>query len=399
MRISAIAPTALVVGALLVAACETAQPTGTPGQGTSTPAGATATSGTEPTGTGTAGSATPGGGTPGGGSPSVGSPGVGSPIPGGSILQAVQSRGTLICGVNTNLPGFGFPEEGTGRWLGFDADFCRVVAAAVFGDPEKVEFRPLSADDRGPAVQTREVDVLIRNTTWTLSRDTEWGLFGPTTFYDGQGMMVPADSGVTQLTDLAGATICVQSGTTTELTLPDQMRALGVEYTQDTRGTIDETYATYEAGDCDAVTSDRSQLVARRTLLANPAGHVLLDAVMSKEPLGPVVPFGDTQWFNVVKWATYATMQAEELGVDSTNVTNMRDTSADPVVRRLLGVEGGLGTKLGLSDAWVVNIVSNVGNYGEIYNRHLGPGTPFNLERGVNDLWTNGGLLYPPAWR
>jgi general L-amino acid transport system substrate-binding protein len=390
MRTRAIALTLVVVSALLVAACETAQPTASPGAGTPTTGGATATPGT---GTGSPGTAT--------GSPSTatGSPGSGTPVPGGSILARVQTRGTVICGVNVNLPGFGFPEEGTGRWLGFDADFCRVVAAAVFGDAEAVEFRPLNADDRGPALQTREIDLLIRNTTWTLSRDTEWGLFGPTTFYDGQGMMVRADAGVTQLTDLAGATICVQSGTTTELTLPDQMRALNVQYTQDTRGSIDDTYATYEARDCDAVTSDRSQLIGRRTLFADPNAHVLLEAVMSKEPLGPSTPFGDERWFNVVKWTTYATMQAEELGIDSTNVTNMRDTSADPVVRRLLGVEGGLGTKLGLSDDWVVDIISGVGNYAEIYNRHLGPGTPFDLERGFNDLWTNGGLLYPPAWR
>ena len=394
MRTRAIAPTLVVVGALLVAACQTAQPTASPGTGTPTagPTGQpTATGGTQPTATGAQQTAT--------GSQPTATTGTGTPVPGGSILQAVQNRGTVICGVNSNLPGFGYPEEGTGRWLGFDADFCRVVAAAVFGDPEKVEFRPLDADSRGPALQTREIDVLIRNTTWTLSRDTEWGVFAPTTFYDGQGMMVPADSGVTDLAGLAGATICVQSGTTTELTLPDQMRALNVQYTQDTRGTIDETYATYDAGDCDAVTSDRSQLVARRTLFQNPNDHVLLDVVMSKEPLGPVVPFGDERWFNVVKWATYATMQAEEVGIDSTNVTSMRDTSTDPVVRRLLGVEGGLGAKLGLSDDWVVNIITGVGNYAEMYNEHLGPGTPFDLERGPNELWTNGGLLYPPAWR
>ncbi len=339
---------------------------------------------------------TPAAGTPDASTPDAGTPG---PAPGGDRLGLVQSRGQLICGVNTNLVGFGYPEEGTGRWLGFDADFCRVVAAAVLGDAEAVEFRPLSADDRGPALQTGEIDVLIRNTTWTLSRDTEWGLFAPTTFYDGQGMMVRADAGVQELTDLDGATICVQSGTTTELTLPDQMRALGVDFTPMVLGDIDLTYSTYEAGDCDAVTSDRSQLVARRSQFADPGAHVLLDAVMSKEPLGPVVPFGDEVWFNVVKWATYATMQAEEVGVDSSNVENMRDTSEDPVVRRLLGVEGELGAKLGLSNDWVVNIISSVGNYAEIYDRHLGPDTPFDLDRGPNELWINGGLLYAPAWR
>jgi general L-amino acid transport system substrate-binding protein len=354
----------LAVGALVLSACTTAPPAPT---GTAAPTGG-------PTAAPTA-------------------------APAGGRLATIQSRGSLICGVNTNLPGFGFPEEGTGRWLGFDADFCRVVATAVFGDPEAVEFRPLSADDRGPALQTGEVDVLIRNTTWTLTRDTEWGLFGPTTFYDGQGIMVPTASGVTDLAGLAGATICVQSGTTTELTLPDQMRAAGVEYTQDTRPDIDQTYAVYDSGDCDAVTSDISQLIARRTLLTTPADHVVLDVVLSKEPLGPVVPFGDERWFNVVKWATWATMQAEEVGVDSTNATAMRDTSTDPVIRRLLGAEGGLGTKLGLGDDWAFNIISEVGNYAEIYDRHLGPGTAFDLERGVNALWNDGGLLYPPAWR
>ena len=325
-----------------------------------------------------------------------------SPTPGtpsGAVLQAVRSAGTVRCGVNTNLPGFGFPEEGTGRWLGFDADFCRVVAAAVLGDPEKVTFRPLSADDRGPALQAGEIDVLIRNTTWTLTRDTEWGLFGPTTFYDGQGIMVRANSGITDLAGLEGASICVQSGTTTELTLPDQMRAAGVNYTQDTRPDIDQTYAVYDAGDCDAVTSDISQLVARRTLLGTPNDHAILDVVLSKEPLGPVVPFGDEDWFNIVKWATWATMQAEEVGVNQGNVDEMRANSTDPVIRRLLGVEGGLGTKLGLSDDFAYNVIKTVGNYAEIYNRHVGPGTAFNLERGLNNLWNNGGLLYPPAWR
>lgn len=319
--------------------------------------------------------------------------------PGGNVLEGVRSADTIRCGVNTNLPGFGYPEEGTGRWLGFDADFCRVVAAAVLGDPEKVTFRPLSADDRGPALQAGEIDLLVRNTTWTLTRDAEWGLFGPTTFYDGQGIMVRGDSGITDLAGLEGATICVQSGTTTELTLPDQMRAAGVNYTQDTRPDIDQTYAVYDSGDCDAVTSDISQLVARRTLLGTPDDHVILDVVLSKEPLGPVVPYGDEDWFNIVKWATWATMQAEEVGVDSSNVDDMRANSTDPVVRRLLGVEGGLGTKLGLSDDFAYNVIKSVGNYAEIFNRHLGPGTDFNLDRGLNALWNDGGLLYPPAWR
>jgi len=299
-----------------------------------------------------------------------------SPVTTGGRLADVQSRGQLICGVNGSLPGFSFLEEGTGTWSGFDADFCRAIAAAVLGDPEAVEFRPLSADERSTALQTGEVDVLIRNTTWTVSRDTAWGLFAPTTFYDGQGMMVTTATGAESLEDLAGATICVQSGTTTELNLTDQMRALGVEFTPQVFGDIDATYEAYAQGRCDAVTSDRSQLVARRTQLENPDDHVILDVVMSKEPLGPVAPLGDDQWFNVVKWVVFATFEAEEQGIDSTNVEEMRDTSENPVIRRLLGVQpdaGELAAGLGLEDDWVVNVITAVGNYAEIYDRNLGP--------------------------
>ena len=331
--------------------------------------------------------------------PTAGATAGATSAPAGEVLAAIQARGRLICGVHTSLPGFGFPEEGTGRFLGFDADFCRAVAAAVFGNADAVEFRPLSADDRSTALQSRGIDVLIRNTTWTLTRDADWGLFAPTTYYDGQGMMVRADSGVTALSELSGATICVQSGTTTEQNLADAMAAAGVQYTAAT-GDSAFTYATYEAGDCDGVSSDISQLIAQRTALSTPGDHVILDTVMSKEPLGPVVPHGDARWFNVVKWVVYATIAAEELGVDSTNVTQMRDTSADVSIRRLLGVQDNLGsTKLGLADAWAFNVISAVGNYGQIYNRNLGPGTPFDVPRGVNNLWTNGGLLYSPPIR
>ena len=316
----------------------------------------------------------------------------------GDILAEVQDRGTLICGVNGSLPGFSFVEE-DGTNTGFDADFCRAVAAAVLGDPEAVEFRPLTADARGPALQTGEVDVLIRNTTWSVTRDTTWGLFAPTTFYDGQAIMVNADLGAESIEDLAGATICVQSGTTTELNLTDRMRELGIEYTPNVFADIDPTYAAYEEGACDAVTSDRSQLVSRRTAFADPDAHVILDDVLSKEPLGPVVPLGDDQWFNVVKWTVFATIEAEELGITSDNVQEMADTSENPVVRRLLGVEGELGALLGLENDWVINVISAVGNYGEIYDRNLGPETAFGLERGLNALWTEGGLLYAPPYR
>ena len=326
-----------------------------------------------------------------------------APAEGESRLDTIIDRGELICGVNGSLPGFSFLDD-QGNNTGFDADYCRAVAAAVLGDPEAVDFRAINADQRGPALQTGEVDVLIRNTTWTVSRDTSWGLFGPTTFYDGQAIMVNSTlTDATTIEDLAGATICVQSGTTTELNLADQFGALGLEFTPQVFPEIDPTYAAYEEGRCDAVTSDRSQLVARRTAFANPDEHLILEDVLSKEPLGPVAPLGDPQWFNVIKWTVFATIEAEELGITSENVTEMVETSEDPVVQRLLGVtpEGTepFDSGLGLEPDWVVNVISAVGNYGEIYDRNLGPDTDFALERGLNSLWSEGGLLYAPPYR
>jgi general L-amino acid transport system substrate-binding protein len=269
--------------------------------------------------------------------------------------------------------------------------------------PTKVEFRQLSTDDRGPALQTREIDVLIRNTTWTVSRDAQWGTFAPTTFYDGQGMLVHAADGVASLEDMGGATICVQSGTTTELNLADAMAQAGHEgdFSTSVFDNIDETYGTYESGACDGVTSDRSQLVSRRSQMANPDDHVLLDVVMSKEPLGPVTPLNDDQWFNIVKWTVFATFEAEEQGITAANVAEIRDTSENPVVQRLLGTdpEGQQGTLLGLDNDWVVDVISAVGNYGEIFERNVGPNTVLGLDRGLNQLWTNGGLLYAPPYR
>lgn len=316
----------------------------------------------------------------------------------GDLLQTVKDRGKLVCGVNGGLPGFSYLDEETGQFTGFDADYCRAVAAAIFDDPDAVEFRPLSAAERGTALQTGEIDVLIRNTTWTITRDGSWGNFGPTTFYDGQGMMVHQELGVETLEDLEGATICVQTGTTTELNLTDQMRARGVDFEPVVFEDIDATYNAYEQGRCDAVTSDRSQLAARRTVFATPADHVILEVVMSKEPLGPVVPHGDDQWFDVIKWIVFGTIQAEELGITSENVGDFMD-SEDPVTRRLLGVEGELGQDLGLSNDFVVRVLQHVGNYGEIFERNLGPDTPFDLDRGPNKLWTDGGLLYSPPFR
>jgi len=313
----------------------------------------------------------------------------------------VQARGQLICGVNGALPGFSFLDEATGDYTGFDVDFCRAIAAAVLGDPELVEFRNVTTEQRGPLLQSGDIDVLIRNTTWTVSRDTSWGLFGPTTFYDGQAIMVNSTlTDATTIDDLAGATVCVQSGTTTELNLTDR---LGDSITPQVFPEIDPTYAAYEEGRCDAVTSDRSQLVARRTAFANPDDHLILEEVMSKEPLGPVAPLSDDQWFNVVKWVVYATIEAEEQGITQANVADTVETSDNPVVQRLLGVtpEGAepFDSGLGLAPDWAVNVISAVGNYGEIYERNLGAGTPFELERGLNSLWTDGGLLYAPPYR
>lgn len=318
------------------------------------------------------------------------------PSPAGGRLATILDRGELICGVNGSLPGFSFLEQETGDMSGFDADFCRAVAAALFGDPEAVEFRPTTADARGPALQTGEVDVLIRNTTWTVSRDTQWGLFAPTTFYDGQGIMVRGADNIASVEDLDGATICVQTGTTTELNLADVLGARGVSYTPQTFGELEQTYSAYDEGTCDAVTSDKSQLSSVRTTLANPDEHEILEETISKEPLGPVAPFGDEEWFNIVKWTVFAVIEAEELGITSDNVQEMVD-SDNPAVARLLGADGDLG--LGLEADWVVDVISSVGNYAEIYERNLGPDTPMNLARNQNELWTNGGLLYAAPYR
>ena len=319
-----------------------------------------------------------------------------APPPAEGRLALVQDRGMLICGINGGLPGFSFLDSASGETTGFDADFCRAVAAAVLGDPTLVEFRTLNADARGPALQSQEIDVLIRNTTWTVTRDTDWGLFAPTTFYDGQGMMVRSADGIESLADLEGATICVQTGTTTELNLADTFAAEGIDFTPLPFGEIEQTYSAYDEGSCDAVTSDRSQLLAQRTTLSSPDDHVILDVVMSKEPLGPVVPHGDEAWFNVVKWVVFATIEAEERGITQDNVADMVD-SDNPTIARLLGADGDLGLRL--EPDWVVDVISAVGNYGEIYERNLGPGTPFDLDRGPNSLWTEGGLLYAPPYR
>lgn len=324
-----------------------------------------------------------------------------APSPGfGETLMAVQARGTLICGVNGQLPGFSFLDP-TGAFNGFDVDFCKALAAAIFGDPNKVEFRPTTTQERFTVLQTGEIDVLSRNTTWSLVRDTELGLnFTSVTFYDGQGIMVPVDAGIATLQDLEGGTICVQKGTTTELNLADVMATEGINYTPAVFEDVNATYGAYAEGRCDAVTSDKSQLNSvAKGLLPDPAQHMIMDVTLSKEPLGPVVRQGDDQWFDIVKWVIFATYAGEEYNVSSTNVDDVRGSTENPEILRLLGLEGDLGLKLGLTNDWAYNVYKHVGNYAEIYARNLGEGMPTFIPRGLNSLYKDGGLLYSPPFR
>jgi general L-amino acid transport system substrate-binding protein len=318
----------------------------------------------------------------------------------GETLAAVEARGNVICGVNGQLPGFSFLDP-DGNYTGFDVDFCRALSAAIFGDPDQVEYRATTTQERFTVLQTGEIDVLMRNTTWSLQRDTELGLnFTVTTFYDGQGIMVPVDSGIGSLADLEGGTVCVQAGTTTELNLADIMATEGITYTPVVFDDVNATYGAYGEGRCDAVTSDKSQLSSvAKGLLPEPDNHVVLDITLSKEPLGPVVRHGDDQWFDIVKWTILATIAAEEYGISSSNVAEMRDSTENPEARRLLGLEGDLGLKLGLSNEFAFNIIQQVGNYAEIYARSLGEGTITFIPRGLNSLYLTGGLLYSPPFR
>jgi general L-amino acid transport system substrate-binding protein len=312
-------------------------------------------------------------------------------------LKEVQDRGVLRCGVHTGLAGFAAPND-AGEWQGFDYDLCRAVAAAVLGDGSKVDAVPTNATERFTALQSGEIDLLSRNTTWTLSRDTSLGFnFAGVNYYDGQGFMINSAKlpGINSALQLSGAAICVQTGTTTELNLADYFRANNMEYNPVVFQGFDETNAAYEAGRCDAYTTDQSGLYALRLTLANPNDHVVLPEVISKEPLGPSVRQGDDQWFDVVKWTLYAMIQAEELGITQDNLEEMLK-SENPEVRRILGQEENstIGQGLGLGNDWVVNIVREVGNYGESFERNLGQGSPLRIARGLNDLWTNGGLQY-----
>ncbi|MBD2022267.1 amino acid ABC transporter substrate-binding protein [Leptolyngbya sp. FACHB-36] len=313
-------------------------------------------------------------------------------------LATVLSRGKLICGVSGELPGFSFVTQ-DGKYSGLDVDVCRAIAAALFDNPDAVEFRNLNAKERFTAVQTGEVDILSRNTTWTISRDTSTGLeFAPVVFYDGQGIMVKRASGAKTLADLRGKSICIQTGTTTEQNLTDQMRKRNIPYTPVVFEDVNTTFATYAQGRCDGVTADRSQLISRRTTLPNPNDHVILEDALSEEPLAPAVADGDAAWSNVVRWVVFALLKAEELSVTTQNVTQ-QTASNDPTIKRFLGTEGDLGKGMGLSNDFAVRIVKHVGNYGEVYDRNLGPKTSLNLPRGQNTTWTKGGLLFAPPFR
>jgi general L-amino acid transport system substrate-binding protein len=314
-----------------------------------------------------------------------------------SRLQLIKDRGEVVVGCNAELPGFGYLNP-QGEFEGFDVDFGKAIAAAVFGDATKVEFRPLTAAERLPALQTGEIDVLLRNTTWTLTRDTSNELdWAAVTFYDGQGMMVRKDTGWKTLEDMEGATVATTTGTTTEMNLADSFRSLGIDYTPLLFESTQDTNTAYEQGRADAETSDKSQLAALRSAMANPDEHVILDVTMSKEPLGPLTAHGDNQWNDVVRWVVWGMMQAEESGVSSQNVDEML-SSSDPTIQRLLGVTGELGTSLGLESDFMVEVLKQVGNYEEVYERHLGP-EGINIPRGPNRLWNEGGLLYPMAYR
>jgi general L-amino acid transport system substrate-binding protein len=317
----------------------------------------------------------------------------------GATFDAVKARGELICGVHTGLYGFSAPDD-KGVWRGLDVDICRAVAAAMFGNAEKVRYVPLSAQARLTALQSGEIDMLSRNTTWTLTRDTANGLnFTVTTYYDGQGFMVTKKLGVKSAKELSGATVCVQTGTTTELNLADFFRANKMELKPVTIEKYEEVNAAYLAGRCDAITSDASQLAAiRANDTPNPADHVILPEIISKEPLAQVVRHGDDQWFDLVKWVTYAMMEAEEKGITSANLDEMLK-SADPTVKRLLGVTEGMGKALGVDEKWSYNVLKQVGNYGEVYERNVGMKSKLQLPRGLNALWTSGGLIYAPPVR
>ena len=312
---------------------------------------------------------------------------------GAQTLKAVKDRGQLVCGANGSLAGFGIPDP-QGNWTGFDVDFCRAIAAAIFNDPTKVKFVPLTAANRFTALQSGEIDVLARNTTWTMSRDTSLGIdFAAVNYYDGQGFMVRKVLKVSSALELNDASVCVQQGTTTELNLADYFRSNHMSLKTVTFATVDEALKAYDSGRCDAYTTDSSGLYGSRVLLADPGANIVLPEIISKEPLSPAVRQGDDAWEDVVRWTHHAMVDAEELGVNKNNVDDQKN-STNPEIRRLLGLEGQFGEALGLTNDWAYRIIKAVGNYGEVFERNVGQGSPLKIARGLNALWTKGGLQY-----
>ncbi|WEM45217.1 amino acid ABC transporter substrate-binding protein (plasmid) [Photobacterium sp. DA100] len=321
-----------------------------------------------------------------------------TPDSAGATLKKVKEAGVLKCGVSTGLPGFS-STDAKGNWEGIDVEFCRAVAAAVLQDASKVQFVPLTAKERFTALQSGEIDILSRNTTWTMQRDSALGInFVGVNYYDGQGFMVSKELGIASAKELDGASVCIQSGTTTELNLADYFRMHGMAFKPVVFDTSDQTVKGFEAGRCDVLTSDQSQLYALRIKLADPSSAVVLPEVISKEPLGPVVAQGDDQWFNIAKWTLNVMVNAEEYGIDQTNVDSMKK-STDPNVLRLLGVDGPKGQGLGLADDWSYQVLKQVGNYGDSFERTVGTGSPLKIARGLNALWNDGGIMYAPPVR
>jgi len=314
-------------------------------------------------------------------------------------LEDTIKQGFVKCGVDGGLPGFSEVISG-GEYRGIDVDGCRAVAAAVLGDASKVKYVALNAKERLAALQSGEIDILVRNTTWTQTRDTTLGLnFAGVNYYDGQGFMVRKDLGVKSALELSGASVCLQTGTTTELNVADYFRANGMEYKIVAYDTNDQVVQSYEAGRCDILTSDASQLYGLRTKFQDPEAHIVLPEIISKEPLGPVVRQGDDAWFNVVKWSFFAMVAAEEAGISSANVDKLKAETTNPEIKRILGVEGTMGQNLGLKPEFAYNIIKQVGNYGEVFERNIGVNTPLKIERGLNALWNKGGLQYAPPFR
>ncbi len=326
--------------------------------------------------------------------------GLAAGLAGAATLDDVKAKGHVQCGISTGLAGFSF-QDASGNWSGFDVDMCRALAAGIFGSPDAIQFTPTTGKTRFTALASGEVDVLFRNTTWTQSRDTDLKFnFGGVNYYDGQGFLVPKALGVSSAKELDGATVCIQTGTTTELNLADFFRINNISYEPVPIETHAEAEQKYLAGACDAYTTDASGLAATRAAFENPADHVILPEIISKEPLGPAVRHGDDQWFDIVKWTLNALIAAEELGITSENVEELAKAPTDnPEINRLLGTEGEYGAMMGLPKDWAVNAIKARGNYGEIFDRYIGPDTPIGLERGLNALWTNGGILYTPPFR